>query len=133
MRSLAREAVFKYIFSRLFNRDDEGLFDVLLINDGLVGDDGLFAKNLLLSVDANYDKYMNKIGEMSEKFKLSRVFNTDKCAILIGMAELDNFPETPVPVVINEAVNLAAKYSTEKSTDFVNGILARYAEEKLYG
>ena len=30
---------------------------------------------------------------------------------------------------IDEAVKLAAKFSTEKSTDFVNGILARYAKE----
>ena len=58
------------------------------------------------------------------------VFNTDKCAILIGMAELDNFPETPIPVVIDEAVKLSALYSTEKGTDFVNGILAEYVRSK---
>ena len=49
---------------------------------------------------------------------------------MIGMAELDNFPNTPVAVVIDEAVNLAGKYSTENSTDFVNGILAQYSREK---
>ena len=132
MRSLAREAVFKYVFSRLFNQDDEGLFDILLINDGLVGDDGVFAKELLTAVESGFDGYIKKLGEMSVGFKLSRVFNADKCAIVLGMAELDAFRNTPVPVVINEAVNIASKYSTEKSADFVNGILARYAEDKLY-
>ena len=132
MRSLAREAVFKYVFSRLFNQDDEGLFDILLINDGLIGDDGFFAKELLTAVEENFDYYVEKIGEMAIGFHVSRIFNADKCAIVIGMAELDKFRSTPVPVVINEAVNLAAKYSTEKSADFVNGILARYAEDKLY-
>ena len=47
MRSLAREAVFKYVFSRLFNPDDEGLFDIILINDGLKKEDAEFAFSLL--------------------------------------------------------------------------------------
>lgn len=133
MRSLAREAVFKYVFSRLFNQGDEGLFDILLINDKLVKEDIEFAHALLSAVDKNKEKYLGLIGEMATGFKLSRIFNADKCAILIGMAELDEFKETPVPVVINEAVNIAAKYSTEKSADFVNGILAAYAKGKDNG
>lgn len=48
----------------------------------------------------------------------------------MAMAEIDNYPQTPVAVVINEAVNLVAKYSTENSTNFVNGILAKYVKEK---
>jgi len=49
------------------------------------------------------------------------------------MAELNRFKETPVAVVINETVNLVAKYSTENSTDFVNGILAEYVRENKNG
>ena len=128
MRSLAREAVFKYVFSRLFNPDDEGLFDILLINNGLNKDDCEFAGALLAAVDAKFDYYSDLIGKMANGYKLSRVYSADRCAILIGMAELDAFKETPVAVVINEAVNLASKFSTEKSPDFVNGILASYAE-----
>ena len=127
MRSVARECVFKYIFSKLFNSDDEGLFDVLIKD--LSNDDKNFARKLLISVTSNQDKYLDKISELSFGYKLERVFNTDKCAILIGMAELDNFPETPVSVVIDEAVKLSAIYSTERSTDFVNGILAEFLKE----
>ena len=67
------------------------------------------------------------MGSVSSACKLHR---TDMCALMLGMAELDNFPQTPVPVVIDETVNLVAKYSTESSTDFVNGVLAEYAKEK---
>ena len=45
------------------------------------------------------------------------------------MAELENFTETPVAVAIDEAVKLSVKYSTEKSPDFVNGVLAAFAKE----
>ena len=130
MRSLAREVVFKYLFSRLFNQNDEGLFDVLIVSEGLKKEDAAFADALLKAVDLKYDFYLTEIERLSVGFKLSRVFNADKCAILIGMAELDAFNETPVPVAINEAVNLAAKYSTEKSADFVNGLLAAYSRAK---
>jgi len=50
--------------------------------------------------------------------------------LMLGMAELDNFPNTPIAIVIDEAVNLAAKYSTENSTDYINGVLAKYSKEK---
>ena len=52
---------------------------------------------------------------------------------MLGMAELDNFPDTPVAVVINETVNVAGKYSTENSTSFINGILAEYSRGKDNG
>lgn len=130
MRSLAREVVFKYIFSRLFNQGDEGLFDILLVSEKLNNDDRVFADSLLKAVDKKIDDYFDLIGKMAVGYKLTRVINADKCAIVIGMAEMDEFKATPIPVVINEAVNLASKYSTEKSADFVNGILAAYAEGK---
>ncbi len=128
MRSLARETVYKFIFSRLFNPSDEGLFNVLCSE--LSPSDKTFAVALLKAVDVGEQKYLAAIEEFAVGYKLNRIFNSDKCALMIGMAELDAFPETDVPIVIDEAVKLAAKYSTEKSTDFVNGILAAYVGRK---
>lgn len=126
MRSVAREIVFEYLFSRLFNQKDEGLFAVLCKN--LNKDDKDFAEKLLNTVIDKEEQYENELKRLSKNFKYERIFAADKCAISIGMAELDGFPETPKAVVIDEAVKLAAKFSTEKSTDFVNGILAEYAK-----
>ena len=126
MRSLAREVVFKYLFSRLFNQQDEGLFAVLSKN--LDDSDKKFALNLLKTVMENQDGFLTDLETLSENFKVGRIFAADKCAIFIGMAELKFMQETPVAVVIDEAVKLSAKYSTENSTDFVNGILAEYVK-----
>lgn len=128
MRSLAREAVFKYIYSRLFNKNDEGLFDVLCRE--LNQQDKDFAKQLLDHVDANEGKYLESIESIVTSYKLNRVYSADKCVILMGMAELDNFPQTDTAVIIDESVNLVAKYSSENSTDFVNGVLAEYAKNR---
>ena len=127
MRSVAREIVLEYLFSRLFNQQDEGLFAVLCKD--LNKDDKEFADKLLKSVLGSEEKYAEELKTLSENFKYERIFAADKCAINIGMAELDNFCDTPTAVVIDEAVKLAAKFSTEKSTDFVNGILAEYAKK----
>lgn len=126
MRSLARETVFKYIFSQLFNPNDEELFTVLSNNERLTDSDKIFASELLNAVETNKEKYFSEIEDISSGYKLDRVFAADKCAILIGMAELDSF-KTDIPIIIDEAVKLAVKFSTEKSSDFVNGILAEYS------
>ena len=128
MRSLAREAVFKYIFSRLFNRNDEGLFN-LLIKD-LSDEDKQFALDLLNEIIDNDNFYLDTISNLSHNFKLDRVINADKCAILVGMAELTKFPDTPIAIVVDEAIKLSVKYSTESSAYFVNGVLAEFIKEK---
>ena len=127
MRTLAREAVFKYMYSRLFNPSDEGLFAVLIkeLND----DDKDFATKLLTAIDSNQEKYLQTIERLSIGYKLNRVFNVDKCVLMLGMAEFDTFKQTDIPVIIDETVNLAGKFSTETSTDFVNGIMAEYVKE----
>lgn len=127
MRSLAREAVFKYIYSKLFNPDDEGLFEVLIKD--LNTEDKIFATQLKDFVEKEQDKYYLTISNLSIGYKFDRVYKADRCALLIGMAEFDNFKDTPKIVIIDEAVKLSAKYSTENSPDFVNGVLAKYIGE----
>ena len=131
MRSQAREAVFKYIFSQLFNPDDEGLFTVLCkeLND----DDKAFANQFFDAVNKNMDETLNEIENLVIGYKLNRIYNADKCALIVGISEFKAFKETPAPVIINETVNLVAKYSTENSTNFVNGILAEFVRSKNNG
>lgn len=129
MRSTSREIVFKYIFSKLFNPDSEGLFAALLSASDCNASDKEFATALLSAVESGSAGYDDAIANLSQNFKPERIFKTDVCAIKIGMAELDNFKDTPVPVVIDEAVKLSAKFSTDKSPDFVNGVLAAYVRE----
>ncbi len=129
MRSQARDAVFKYLFSTLFNQGDEGLFSVLIKD--LKDEEKEFANKLLDGANCGMDTFVQEINQLSHNYNAERIFNTDKCAIIVGMAELNAFPETPIAVVIDEAVKLAAVYSAEKGTDFVNGILAEYVKEQI--
>ena len=129
MRSKARETVFKYLFAELFNTANEEFFAVLTRENQLDEKDTDFAKELLSYCKTGYEKYTSAIGELAIGYNLSRVYYADKCSLILGMAELENYPSTPKVVIIDEAVKLSAKFSTEKSTDFVNGILAKYAKD----
>lgn len=126
MRTLAREIVFKYVFSTFFINNDKELFGVLASE--LNANDKEFATKLLESIEANKEEYLAEIENLANGYKINRLYGTDKCALLVGMAELNTYKETDLPIIIDEAVKLCAKYSTEKSTDFVNGILAKYAK-----
>ena len=85
---------------------------------------------MLGSVTENESRFAESLKDLSENFKSERIHAADRCAIYIGMAELDFFKDVPTAVAIDEAVKLSAKFSTEKSTDYVNGILAEYAKTR---
>lgn len=129
MRSAARETVFKFLYSQLFNQTDGELFAHLKKEIGLNQTDCKFADELLSFIEKDKEYFLEFIQKNSLGFKINRIFSTDKCSLLIGMAEMKNYPQTDLPIIIDEAVKLASKFSTEKSTDFVNGILAKYAKE----
>jgi N utilization substance protein B len=64
------------------------------------------------------------ISEIAEHWTLKRMTPTDRNILRLGSYEL-LFTETPPKVAIDEAVELAKRYGTAQSSQFVNGILDR--------
>jgi N utilization substance protein B len=69
------------------------------------------------------------IGEYAEDWRVERMPMVDRNVLRIGAYELLH-TDTPVGVVIDQAVELAKRYSTTKSGAFVNGILDRLQERR---
>jgi N utilization substance protein B len=63
----------------------------------------------------------------SRNWRLERMARVDRNILRLAVGELQNVSETPVKVVINEAVELAKRFGTAESPAFVNGILDRIA------
>lgn len=128
MRKYAREVafslVFEYMFTKTFNEMELEQFK----KENLTEDDLDFIKKLYKGVVGEYSDLENRVGELSKGFKIDRVFKVDKAALMMAVFELDNL-DTPKSVVINEAVELAKKFSTEFSANFVNGVLGAYAKD----
>ena len=71
------------------------------------------------------------IQKHSENWKLSRMPAVDRNVLRMAIAELIGFPGTPAPIVINEALEIARRYSAPESINFLNGVLDAIAKEKL--
>ncbi|MBU1226755.1 MAG: transcription antitermination factor NusB [Actinobacteria bacterium] len=72
------------------------------------------------------------IGRAAEGWRVERMAPVDRNVIRLGLWELRNRPDTPVAVIVSEAVRLAKAYSTEHSGRFVNGVLSGLvASERL--
>ena len=69
------------------------------------------------------------IGEFAFGWDLDRIFKIDRDILRIAITELAFIKDAPHKVVIDEALELAKKYSTDDSPSFINGILARVVEK----
>lgn len=78
----------------------------------------LFRKAVL-----NFDKHQQLIKEAASNWEIERIALMDKIILALGITELTNFPQIPVRVTLNEYIEMAKYYSTEKSSTFVNGVL----------
>lgn len=90
-----------------------------------------FAEQLARATTANLTVIDPLISEHAEHWRLSRMAVLDRLILRLAVYELLH-TETPRAVVINEAIELAKKFSTEDSAKFVNGVLdaiARHVAE----
>jgi N utilization substance protein B len=84
-----------------------------------------FAEALISGVQANKPRLDALISEVAENWRLDRMAAIDRNIIRLGAYEMLHCPEVPTKVAINEALELAKRYSTAHSSRFVNGILDR--------
>lgn len=82
------------------------------------------AARLVAGVAEHQPSIDRRIEAAAQHWRLDRMPAVDRCILRLAVYELQYEPETPVAVVISQAVELAKKFSTEKSGAFVNGILA---------
>ena len=77
----------------------------------------------------NIAKIDKIVGEVAENWDLSRMAALDRSILRLGTAEIV-WSDVPAKVAINEAIEIAKRFSTEDSGRFVNGILDRVARMK---
>ena len=88
-----------------------------------------YIKRVTEEFNKNKKEIDSQIRHFSKGWDIERLVNMDKDILRIAICELLFVKEAPVKVVIDEAVELAKKYSTEDSASFVNGILAKVVLE----
>lgn len=89
-----------------------------------------FCRHLLAGIDSQRPSLDALIVKYAQNWELGRMAAIDRCILRLASFELLNDLETPVNVIINEAVEIAKKYSTAESGKFVNGILDKVKLER---
>ena len=86
-------------------------------------------KNYAIEIAEYFQKNSKEIDDMIQKYAknwdLGRLVKMDKDILRIAIVELLYIKDAPMKVVVDEAIELAKKYSTEDSASFINGILAK--------
>jgi N utilization substance protein B len=125
-RSMVRIVVFQLLYQEELNPGTlEGLSESYLAQE-LPRHEPLlkFAKQLLSNVLEYRETIDEQLSTLSRNWTLVRMSPTDRSILRLAASEI-LYTETPKPIAINEAVELAKKFGTKDSAAFVNGILDR--------
>lgn len=91
-------------------------------------------KNYVINIADAYKNNADEIDSFIKKFArgwdIDRLVKIDKDILRIAIAELLFMEGVPTKVVVDEALELAKKYSTDDSSSFINGILGKVIDEK---
>jgi len=88
-----------------------------------------FTQEIIKGVTQNFDELDKKISQYATNWQLSRMAVVDRNILRLGCFELMFRQDIPPKVSINEAVELAKKYSGQESGKFVNAILDKIRKE----
>ncbi|MFN3270652.1 MAG: transcription antitermination factor NusB [Candidatus Kapaibacteriota bacterium] len=141
------ENLFNHIFFREFKFDpDEPETKRLLTREEIMEleadipiswdeDDVQFAKELIEKTQQTRPFAVEEIKKSIANWEFERLTIVDRIILEMAIAELLHFPEIDPEVTINEAIETAKQYSTDKSGIFVNGVLdslyKKYVKEGL--
>lgn len=88
-----------------------------------------FAENLIRGVERYKEVIDKKISGYADNWDLFRMAVIDRNILRLAAYEIQYQSDIPPAVSINEALEIAKKYSTSESSRFINGILDRIAKE----
>ncbi|HZU21220.1 MAG TPA: transcription antitermination factor NusB [Terriglobales bacterium] len=88
-----------------------------------------FAEDLFRAASQRGSEIDEMIETRAQHWRMERMPAVDRNILRVGVAELLAFPQTPRPVVINEALEIARKYSGPESVQFINGVLDGIARD----
>lgn len=139
-RRRARKQILKLLYQRDLQGGSMDLWD--LYQDWLeewrerhpeltISEDRLvYVQDVLKGIDAHRDELDREIAERASGWRLERLHAVDRNVLRLGIYEMLYRGDIPPEVIVDEAVELAKAFGTERSGSFVNGILDRVWKER---
>lgn len=130
-RRKLREEAFKIIFSMEFLEVDDNKVDIYCNINGIGNNEDIDYLKNIVDIYNNNNKYLENIikDNKKETWEYERIDKSSIALIKLAIIEIE-YLNIPYKIVINECINICKKYSEEKNTKFINGILANYIKIK---
>ena len=130
MRKTAREIALKLIYEYAMTGGKNELTYKNLISSSsdLTGGDIPYLDKVYNGVIDNYAALTDIIIQNTEGYRSERIYKVDLAILLLAVYEIKFCKGITDAISINEAVELAKIYSTEKSYSFINGVLAKIVD-----
>lgn len=88
-----------------------------------------FAEDLFRVASDRLEEIDGLIGKHAQHWRMERMAAVDRNVLRGAVAEFLGYPGTPRAIVINEAIEIARKFSTPESVTFINGVLDSVGKE----
>jgi N utilization substance protein B len=88
-----------------------------------------FAEDLFRVAVDRAEEIDGMIEKHTQNWRMDRMAAIDRNILRAGVAEFLGFPSTPRPVIINEALEIARRFSSPESVQFINGVLDSVAKD----
>ena len=90
-----------------------------------------FADDLYRVASERQDEVDKLIEQHAQNWRLERMAAVDRNLLRVSVAEMLGFPNTPGPIIINEALEIGRRYAAPESVHFLNGVLDAVARDLL--
>lgn len=125
-RRKSREIAMKLLFEMTINKEEYNeVLDTFKENTeiDLSDVDFQYIEKIVKGIGENIETVDTEIENNLKKWKLNRLSKIDLCILRLSTFEINFVDEIPNKVAVNEGIELAKKYSDDKSPSFINGVL----------
>ena len=129
-RRQAREQAFILLFEKSFNNESTVSELLELAQELGMYEEDDFSNKLIHTTCDNLENIDEYISTNSKGWKINRIAKVPLAIIRLALAEILYFDDIPDSVTVNEAVELAKKYSTPEDASFINGLLGTVVRAK---
>ncbi len=128
-RILARESIFKLTFELCFHKPEDSCYYEEFLKENNLDEENLaFVRSFYEGIVEHFEDLKEIVAKNIKGYTLDRLFKVDLAILIMASYELKYYKENSVSIVANEAVELAKKFSTEKSYSFINAVVASIAK-----
>ncbi|MFA6308502.1 MAG: transcription antitermination factor NusB [Clostridia bacterium] len=131
-RRASRDIAMKLLYQLEIQKEDkEEQIDITLAQNDLSKNDRNYVLDVVKGVFENLSYIDKVIDKYSKGWKINRISKVDLSILRLSIYEIGFMNDIPFSVSVNEAVELAKKYSNEDAGSFVNGILGKVSKARI--